>query len=160
MSLRRLSPVSGVLLVALGGCGPPQPTSTGGVSIAQAYSPTVKACVLGVADTRAEVVDTLDGSEVVFKTSPDNLVELRSRVFDQAAMHGPDAHAGAGHGGVHGAGQAHGLRLWDMPVLRARSIDVEGGARLQVAASDPAHLDELRKRVRERVAKLESKDCP
>lgn len=148
------------VLLAVGACAHPPANDPNGVSISQAYSPTVKACALGVPDTRLEVVDTLDGIEVVFKTSAANLMELRSRVFDQAAMHGPDAHAGAGHSGVHGAGQAHGLRLWDMPVLRARSVDVESGARLQIVASDPAHLEELRTRVRERVSKLDAKDCP
>jgi len=47
-----------------------------------------------------------------------------------------------------------------MPVLHAEEIDIVGGALLRVVASDGAHVDELRARVRERVAKLNARGCP
>lgn len=132
-----------------------------GVSISQAYSPVVKACALGVVDTRLVAVeDTSDGADVVFTTSSQHLQELRSRVGDQAALHGPEAHRGAGHGGVHGVSHAHGLRLWDMPISKASELDIVGGALLRVVASDPDHVAELRARLRERVGKLEARGCP
>jgi len=146
-----------VLLTLLAGCATPRDS---GVSIKSAHSPIVRACPLGVPETRIDVEDTSDGVDAVFETSAEHVNELRRRVRDQAAIHGPDAHLGTGHGGVHGTSHAHGLRLWDMPAREASSVDIEAGARLHVVASDPAHVAELRARVRERVATLDSHDCP
>jgi hypothetical protein len=143
-----------LLLVA---CAPPHES---GVSIKDAHSPVVRACPLGVPETRVDVEDVPDGVDVVFKTSAAHVNDLRRRVADQAAIHGPDAHAGTGHGGVHGTGQGHGMRLWDMPAKGANAVDIEDGARLHVVATDGAHVAELRTRVRERVATLDSHDCP
>jgi hypothetical protein len=67
---------------------------------------------------------------------------------------------GTGHGGVHGTSQGHGMRLWDMPARDASAVETSDGARLHVVASDAAHAAELRARVRERVATLDSHDCP
>ena len=120
----------------------------------------MKACPLGVPETRIDVEDAPDGVDAVFKTSSEHVNDLRHRVRDQAAIHGPDAHLGTGHGGVHGTGQGHGMRLWDMPAREASAVDIDGGARLHVVASDAAHVAELRARVRERVATLDSHDCP
>jgi hypothetical protein len=120
----------------------------------------VKACPLGVPDARIDVEDVPDGVDAVFTTSSVHVNDLRHRVRDQAAIHGPDAHLGTGHGGVHGTGQGHGMRLWDMPAREASVVEVDTGARLHVVASDGAHVAELRARVRERVATLDSHDCP
>lgn len=146
-----------VVVVACAACAAPRDS---GVSIRDAHSPLVKACPLGVPETRIDVEDTPDGVDAVFRTSAEHVNELRGRVRDQAAIHGPDAHAGEGHGGVHGTGQGHGMRLWDMPAKGASAADIEGGARLHVVASDAAHVAELRTRVRERIATLDSHDCP
>jgi hypothetical protein len=77
--------------LAVSGCSTPRDS---GVSIRAAHSPIVRACPLGVPETRIDVEDTPDG------------------------------------------------------------------ARLHVVASDAAHAAELRARVRERVATLDSHDCP
>ncbi len=153
----KVASLSALLLLA---CAPAQRPDTG-VALTEAYSPSVKACALGVAETHiVGIEETAEGADIIFTTSSTHLQELRSRVADQAALHGPDAHAGAGHGGLHRVSQAHGLRLWDMPVLRAEEIDIVGGALLRVVASDSAHVDELRARVRERVARLNARNCP
>jgi hypothetical protein len=146
-----------VLVPFVAACATPRDS---GVSIREAHSPIVKACPLGVPETRIDVEDTPDGVDAVFKTSAANVGELRHRVRDQAAIHGPEAHQGAGHGGVHGTGQGHGLRLWDMPVKEATANETEDGSRLHVIASDAAHVADLRARVRERIATLDSHDCP
>jgi len=153
----KIASLGALLLIA---CTPARPPDAG-VSLTEAYSPVVKACALGVTATQiVDIEETPEGADIIFTTSPTHLQELRSRVADQAALHGPDAHAGAGHGGLHGVSQAHVLRLWDMPVLHAEEIDIVGGALLRVVASDGAHVDELRARVRERVAKLNARGCP
>lgn len=145
------------LAIPLVACATPRES---GVSIKDAHSPIVRACPLGVPETRVDVEDMPDGVDVVFKTGAAHVKELRERVRDQAAIHGPEAHAGSGHGGVHGTGQGHGMRLWDMPAKGANAVDLEGGARLHVVATDDAHVAELRTRVRERVAVLDAHDCP
>jgi len=155
----KLPLVGGLAAILACACAPSPKNS--GDPITHAYSAEVKACALGVPETHViDVQDTPDGADVVFTTTAVHLVELRSRVHDQADMHGPDAHLGAGHEGVHGAAQGHGMRLWDMPVQRAKEVDIEGGARLVVVASDPAHVNELRTKVRERVARFDARDCP
>lgn len=143
--------------LAFAGCAPPRDS---GVSIRDAHSPIVKACPLGVPETRIEVEDVPDGVDAVFTTGSAHVNDLRRRVRDQAAIHGPEAHLGTGHGGVHGTGQGHGMRLWDMPAREAFVVELADGARLHVVASDAAQVADLRARVRQRVATLDSRDCP
>jgi hypothetical protein len=124
------------------------------------YSGSVRACPLGVPETRVDVEDTPEGVEVVFRASEAHVVELQGRVANQAAEHGPDAHAGMGHHGKHGLSHDHGMRLWDLPPNTATVVDFVDGATLRIVALDPASRDDLRMRVRARVAHLESQDCP
>ena len=146
-----------VLALSTSSCATPRDS---GVSIRQAHSPIVRACPLGVPETRVEVVDTPEGADAIFTTTSGHVAELRRRVRDQAAMHGPDTHMGLGHGGVHGTSHNHGMRVWDMPAQGASAVDLDAGARLHVVASDAAHVAELQARVRERVATLDEHDCP
>ena len=120
---------------------------------------TTKACPLGVPSTRIHVADTSDGVSLAFTTTPSGVVELRRRVHDQARASGPNRHQGAGHDGRHGGFHDHGLRLWSMGELRASVEDAPAGAKLAIAPVDPARRADVKKRVIERVALLESRGC-
>jgi len=106
--------------------------------------------LLGVPDTKVQITDTKEGVALTF-TTWNRVDELRRRVRDAAAMHGPHAHMGLGHSGQHELGQGHGLRLADMPVGRAEVDDVDLGARLRLDAVDGLRVADLRSRIRTRI---------
>ncbi len=141
-------------LVACGGGSSSEPPPV------SPYSGIIRACPLGVPETRIDTLDTQDGIDVVFRTTPTHVAELRGRVESQAAEHGPAAHQGPGHDGMHGLSHDHGMRLWDMPANTATTVETSDGSILSVHANDANKRDDLRAQVRARVQHLESQDCP
>ncbi len=119
---------------------------------------THQGCPLGVANAKVTVSDTAQGVELVF-TADDRVAELRLRVRDAAEQHGTGAKLGAGHEGRHATGGEHGLQPMSLPPMRTDVDDVERGARLRITPIDPADLDKLRSRVRERAAKMSASRC-
>jgi hypothetical protein len=110
-------------------------------------------CPLGIPDTRVQISDTKEGVALTFTTC-NRIDELRYRIRDAAAMHGPRAHLGLAHDGRHDLGQGHGLRLWSMPVGHASVQDVDLSARLSLDANSPLQVDELRSRLRDRIGEI------
>ena len=146
------------LLVLLGGC---TSFAMSGADREALHSGTmVEDCPLGVPWTRVQAHDTPAGLDVAFDTSSTKVVELRRRVRDQAAANGPDRHRGSGHDGEHGGPRAHGLQLWTIADLRASVEDTPAGAKLVLASSDAGRRDELRRRVNERIARIQGSGCP
>lgn len=117
--------------------------------VATTQAQALKGCPFGVSDTEIAIADTPDGVSMTF-LSPTNVADLRERVGDAAAMHGPGERVGKGHGGKHGEGGRHGLKAMQLPAMRAVAEDVEGGAKLVLVPADPADLGELRAKVRAR----------
>ena len=105
------------------------------------------------------VVDTAGGVDLTLTAPAERVQELRRRTRDVAALYGPAAHRGLGHGGKHLGAQRHGLRLSELPALRADVDDVEGGARLHLVAKISEQADELRARVHERVDEVRAGPC-
>jgi hypothetical protein len=118
-----------------------------------------RACPLGVPSTRVRIADTAEGVDLYFSTSMSGVEELRHRVRNQAKANGPNRHAGSGHGGRHTGYHDHGLQLWSMGQVTTNVEDTPNGARLAVAAVDPARRAEVKKLVIERVAHLEAQGC-
>lgn len=125
-----------------------------------AHAPLVRACALGVPDTRASLDESADHVTMTFTTTRARVPELRGRVAAQAAQYGPSSHQGPGHDGMHGTAHGHGLRLWDMPEVRAVVEDTPDGARLHVIPLAAGDLEIVREKMRERLRTLDDKDCP
>ena len=155
------SPIASVAFVILmaGSCARSRPAA----DVVGAITPTAGAartCPLGVNGAKVAVVDAADGVDVSFTTGGD-VDELRRRVRDQAAEHGPGAHAGLGHGGSHIGAQVHGLRLWEIGQVAASASDIEGGARLHVVPTNPADTVRVRAALHDRAAYIVALgDCP
>jgi len=145
------------LVVLLAGCAasPPKalPTAPVAFAIVPHEDPGAAGCPLGMPNTRVQVADTPGGVALTF-TTPSKVGELRLRVRNAAALHGPGAHGGVGHEGRHDGDQGHGLKLTQMPVGYAAVEDVDGGARLALDAVDPTQLDDLRGRIRARLDEI------
>jgi hypothetical protein len=123
-------------------------------------------CPMAVEGTTARAEDVDGGAALAFTTTGD-VAELRRRVAHMAEMHEQhhrDGHAahGEGHGpmmhrdakmGMMGDGMA-------MPPATARSVDIEGGARLILTPKDPAALAQLREHTRRHAEKMASGQCP
>jgi hypothetical protein len=153
-----LVPAALVALTACRGSGSDQPASA--TSTTQAQSPIVRACPLGVPETRVSFTERSDRVIVSFSTTKDRVDELRTRIAHQAGQNGPDRHEGMGHDGKHGGSHGHGLRLWEMPPSRSIIEDTPDGARLHVKPLANEDLPALTAKMRERVRALEDKDCP
>jgi hypothetical protein len=150
--------VAGALYLVLAvGCAS---SREGAASVTLAHAPLVKGWALGVPDTCVYVENTPAGADVIFTTTPPYVAQLRRRVGEQAESHGPGKHVGAGHAGVHGTAHGHGLRLWAMPVDSVRETETDRGARLDVIASEPSKVPELRAHLRERAATMRDRGCP
>jgi hypothetical protein len=105
--------------------------------------------------------DTPDGATFTFTTAdPAQVAELRRRAHDSAAMYGAGARRGLGHDGTHGRGHRHGLALSELLPLETVVEDVPAGARLHVAALDPARAPELQEKLHERAEIVASGECP
>lgn len=155
----RLLRVGGALhvVVVTVGCQSPR---AGEVSVTEAHSQLVRESPLGVPDTCVYVVDVAGGANVTFTTTPAYVAQLRSRVSEQAAMHGPGRYEGKGHGAIHGTSHSHGMRLWAMPVGVLNQVDVARGVRLEVIANDQGNVAPLRAQLREQAANLGARHCP
>jgi hypothetical protein len=116
-------------------------------------------CPLGVEDAQIKVLDTPSGVDLTLTAPADRVDELRRRARDAAALHGPGAHEGLGHEGVHMGAQRHGLRLTEMPPMDASVEDVQGGAILHLYAKVAAQRDELREKVHGRVDEIMAGPC-
>lgn len=115
-------------------------------------------CPLGVPGTVVVAEETADGIDLTF-TTRGFTDELRARAREAAAMHGPGARQGIGHGGHHGEGGHHGLMGLQLPPARATVDDVEGGARLHLIPSDGADRDVLVRKAKERVKDMTAASC-
>lgn len=115
-------------------------------------------CPLGVRGATVTAGDTVDGIELTF-TSTDRTGELRTRVNDAAAQHGPGERMGQGHGGQHGHGADHGLQMMQLPSARTVAEDVENGAKIRFVPVEKGDLVLLRTKVRERAASMAAATC-
>jgi hypothetical protein len=149
--MKALVPFTFALAVALTGCSKadPPPRSTASVTNADATP-----CPLGVRGAHVIVEDTEVGVTMTFTAPATDLPDLRERARDAAAMHGPGQHLGKGHDGQHFTGGDHGLKAMQLPPSFAGEEDIDGGARIRFMPADPADLDLLRTRIRERAGAM------
>ena len=137
---------------ATGPSGPAPAVATGQapVAIQQANSN----CPFGVEHTTVSVEDTPDGVALSFGgTDPTAVEDVRERVVEAAAQHGPGSGAGKGHDGRHGEGAGqHGLRSLQLPALRTKAEKVEGGVKLVVVPVEATDLEVVRKKLHDRAA--------
>ena len=151
----RVRGLAGVALLALAACN-------GGASTGRPTEPTSAAladpagCPLGVSGARATAESTADGVALVF-TSKYRADELRVRAHDAAMQHGPGAHEGQGHWGLHGQVGNHGLHAMHLPKMRAVAENIDGGARLVLTPLDQLDLDRLRQSVADGIAQMNAR---
>jgi hypothetical protein len=122
------------------------------------YAEIPLGCALGLPGSSVVAEDIEDGIALVF-TSRDRPEEMRERARDAAAQHGPYARMGRSHEGRHAQGTNHGLQMSQGPVARTVTEDVEGGARIQLVAVDPAEAEALRARLRKQAVALNAMKC-
>jgi hypothetical protein len=120
-------------------------------------------CPFGVRGAEVLVRDTASGVVMTFTTTSDKVEELRERVADAAAMHGPGEQVGKGHdpampGARHGDGGNHGLRAMQFPPMRATAEKADRGAALTLVAEAPADVPALQAKARDR-AKAMAESC-
>lgn len=125
-------------------------------------SPSV--CVMGVPGTGIQVRDIDGGVAVSFDTlAPERVVELRSAVGGLVAAYEHGRRVARRHShsarGVELARRYRAL-AGELPPLRAALVEVEGGAALEVKASDPAAVAALRAAMRAEVALMQRGVCP
>lgn len=153
--------VLGVVLgtgCATGGSGPaPVAPAAPPVAIQQAHSN----CPFGVEHTTVAIEDTPDGVALTFGGSdPTAVADIRERIHDAAAQHGPGSGAGKGHDGRHGEGAGqHGLRSLQLPALATKADTIEGGVKLLVTPVEASDLEVVRKKLHERTAEWTA-GCP
>lgn len=128
--------VLGVLLSACTEAHQAQPPMT--PASATVVTPrATSTCALGVPGARVFFIETRPGARLLFTAEPSLLDELRRRVLQASAMHGPGARRGEGHEGHHGDGGRHGLQVVQMPPVRAEGSVFENGAFIDFVAVDP-----------------------
>jgi len=149
--------VWGIALTLLAGCGCAQ--SNGPTDLAPGASARAVACPLGIEGARVTVADSADGVELTITADPVHAAEVRSRARDAAALRGIGAHKGQGHDGKHLGAHRHGLRLTALPPVNASVEDVDGGARIRLAAVVPEQVEALRERARENVEAASKPPC-
>jgi hypothetical protein len=115
-------------------------------------------CALGVGGGAVSAEDTPEGIALSF-TSMDKAEEMRERVNDAAAQHGPGARMGRGHDRRHAEGGDHGLQMMQMPPAHSAAEDIEGGARIRFVPVDAADKEGLRTKLRERAASMNAQSC-
>lgn len=115
-------------------------------------------CPLGVSGTTVTAGDVTDGIVLTF-LAPEKVGDIRERVVDAAAFHGPGTKYGKGHDGAHGSGGDHGLQLATIPPVTARAENVEGGARITFVPKDASDLATVRTKLRERAASMTASTC-
>lgn len=121
-------------------------------------------CVMEVPGTGIHVDEIDDGVAVVFDTvDPERIAELRRAVRGLV-----EAYERGRRVVVEHHHSRRGLELarryrelaGDLPALRALVHDVEGGARLEVRAADPAMVALLRDKMRAEAAVMQRGVCP
>lgn len=119
------------------------------------------ACPLGVRDATVTAEDVEGAVEVTFTSlsSEETVASLRTRVSDAAKQYGPARHAGQGHGGRHGQGHHHGLRLLELRDVVIRFEEVPAGAKLRIAPRYPGDLPRTRAKIHDRVVEMSSRPC-
>lgn len=107
-------------------------------------------CPLTIDGVRADIETTGRGSTVTLTASPDELMLLRAR-----------AHAvtGAAGGVLEACPCAAGGDAGAAPAAEVSVEDIEGGARIVVAARDPSDARTLGKLVRSQLALVHGGDC-
>lgn len=91
------------------------------------------ACPMMLSGAEMTVEEIEGGSAMTFTTaSAGDVEDLRARVRGMAAMH--EQHAGMGHGMMAG-----------MPRAEVSVVELPNGARLELRATDPADVEQLRR---------------
>ena len=117
-------------------------------------------CPFGIRGTRVQMDDTPDGVVLTLHAFGD-VEDVRRRARDAAAMYGPGARMGHGHGGVHGRGERHGLGLAHLGVpVNALAEDVPAGARIFVWPKRREDLGRMRAALEEREQRTRTGECP
>lgn len=140
---------------------------TGPTGSAQPSSRMAAVCPMDVPGTTVAAADTPDGESITFTTSSGQVDELRRRVHALAEMHNQHmaAHAGAqpeadaqAQGTGSGEGEHRHGRMMP-PTSRATVEDVDNGARISIAALDPAQAPQLRTMVRMHAEHMQQSGC-
>lgn len=138
--------------------------------------PGKPACPMQVPDTEVELEDMEMGGAMVFRTGDAaQVAELRERVHGMADFHnerhadgqrprrGPGA--GMGPGGGRGRGPGAGMGpgrgggMGPPPPAIAMAVDVEGGARMELAAKDESDVEAVREHLKKHVERMQNGQC-
>jgi len=134
-------------LFAIAACGgkaaPASQTNSQSMAPASAGDPT---CPLEVPGTSLAVEDTANGAALVFVTTGD-APAVRTRATAFADMHNK-------HDGPEGA-----MGMMFSQTAVATSSDIEGGARVEFAAKDPAEAGKLQSELRMHAGHLTGGSC-
>jgi hypothetical protein len=103
-------------------------------------------CPMNLQGTTVAVADTATGVTLSITTKPENVVELRKRVEQMAAMHSGQASSPA---------MMHGQM---MPGTVKYEV-IENGAKLTLTPKDSTKLAEFRTQVRAHVEKMQKGEC-
>jgi len=131
-------------------------------------------CPNRVAGTTVTAQDLSNGEALVFTTTGD-VAELRCRAQRMAENHNR-MHSGTGGSartpdtistcpempGTGGAGMMHRQGWGGAGMIDSDALveDIPNGVRIVFTPKDPANLDDLRARIRDRAARLSSGECP
>jgi hypothetical protein len=150
-----------VILVACASAEPSPPlVPASGPPAARAVPITGSGCAFGVRGAKASIENVSMGVIVTFTVEDAASVEeLRDRVKNVAAQHGPGAHEGMGHDGAHGSRDHHGLHLSEMPPVETSSQSVDGGARLHVLARSTADVRSVQNQMWSRIETVAASSC-
>lgn len=103
-------------------------------------------CPMSLPGTEVAVADTPKGVTISITTKPENVVELRRRVEQMAAMHSSDRPGAA-------------MMQGQMMPGTVKYEPIENGARLTLTPNDATKLAEFQKQVRGHVEKMQKGDC-
>jgi hypothetical protein len=120
-----MSRLSLAFVIAIAACGGKQSSSSSPPPPPASTTQADPSCPLEVPGTSVTVEDTATGAALVFVTTSDP-GKVRARAVEFAAMHG--AHNGP----------ANAMGMMFPQEWTATAKDIEGGARVEFSASDPA----------------------
>jgi hypothetical protein len=112
----------------------------------QGMSQGMMNCPMNLQGTSVAVADTATGVTVSITTKPENVVELRKRVEQMAAMHSSQASTPS-------------MMQGQMMPGTVKYEPIENGAKLTLTPKDPAKLAEFRKQVRAHVERMQKGEC-
>jgi hypothetical protein len=138
-----LSLLLAIATAACGGKAPAAQDNTQSTKPATAGDPT---CPLEVPGTSLSVEDTTNGAALVFVTTGD-AAAVRTRATAFADMHNK-------HDGPEGA-----MGMMFSQTATATSADIEGGARVELSAKDPADAGKLQSELRMHAGHLTGGTC-